>query len=100
VGPSAQKPESGEPPRRLTGFGGRAFQAVDDHIHLRTEDKPPVLRTNKKFVEDARRLGNRADYKVLLDRTHYSAIRKLGEPADPMFAVVRDFIRRLSSDGQ
>jgi acetyl esterase/lipase len=64
------------------------------------QEQPPILKTNKKFVEDARRLGNWADYKVLLDRTHYSAIRKLGEPADPTFAVVRDFIRRLSSDGQ
>lgn len=69
-------------------------------IAEREQEKPPVLKTNKKFVEDARRLGNWADYKVLLDRTHYSAIRKLGEPADPTFAVVRDFIRRLSSDGQ
>lgn len=64
------------------------------------QEQPPVLKTNKKFVEDARGLGNWADYKVLPGRTHYTAIRKLGEPADPTFAIVRDFVRRLSGDGQ
>ena len=63
------------------------------------QEQPPVLKTNKKFVEDARALGNRAEYRVLPERTHYSAIRKLGEPADPTFAIIRDFVRRFSEDG-
>jgi hypothetical protein len=61
------------------------------------QEQPPVLKTNKKFVEDARALGNRADYKVLAGRTHYSAVRKLSEPGDPVFAIVRDFV--LKSGG-
>jgi len=61
------------------------------------QEQPPVLKTNKKFVEDARALGNRADYKILAGRTHYSAIRKLSEPGDPVFAIVRDFV--LKSGG-
>lgn len=61
------------------------------------QEQPPVLKTNKKFVEDARALGNWAEYKVLPGRTHYSAIRQLGEPADTTFAIMRDFVRRLSS---
>lgn len=64
------------------------------------QEQPPVLKTNKKFAEDARALGNSAEYKVLPGRTHYSAIRKLGEPGDPTFAIVRDFVRRLSGDGR
>jgi acetyl esterase/lipase len=62
------------------------------------QEQPPVLKTNKKFAEDARLLGNSAEYKVLPGRTHYSAIRELGELDDPTFAVIRDFVRRLSGD--
>lgn len=58
------------------------------------QEQPPVLKTNRKFVEDARSLGNWAEYKVLAGRTHYSAIRKLNEPGDPVFAIVRDFVQR------
>jgi acetyl esterase/lipase len=60
------------------------------------QEHPPVLKTNKKFVEEARGLGNQADYKVLPGRTHYSAIRKLSEPGDPVFAIIRDFVRNVS----
>ena len=56
------------------------------------QKQPPVLETNRKFVEDARARGNTADYKVLPGRTHYSAIRKLGEAGDPVFAILRDFV--------
>jgi len=56
-------------------------------------EQPPVLMTNKQFVEDARALGNSADFKVLPGRTHYSAIRKLNEPSDPTFTIVHDFVR-------
>ena len=62
------------------------------------QENPPVLKTNRKFVEDARGLGNWAEYKVLAGRTHYSAIRKLSEPNDPVFDLVRDFIRKWSAD--
>jgi acetyl esterase/lipase len=65
------------------------------------QEQPPVLKTNRKFVEDARALGNWAEYKVLPGRTHYSAIRKLSEPNDPVFAIVRSFVQRFSgSDRQ
>lgn len=64
------------------------------------QEQPPVLKTNKKFAEDMRALGNSAEYKVLPGRTHYSAIRRLGEPGDPTFAIIRDFVRRLSGDGR
>ncbi|HXO18492.1 MAG TPA: alpha/beta hydrolase [Thermoanaerobaculia bacterium] len=58
-------------------------------------EHPPVLKTNKKFVEDASALGNRAEYRVLPGRTHYSAIRKLAEPGDAVFAIVRNFVQQL-----
>lgn len=64
------------------------------------QENPPVLKTNRKFVEDARALGNHAEYKVLPGRTHYSAIRKFSEPDDPTFAIVRDFIQRFGGDGR
>jgi acetyl esterase/lipase len=60
------------------------------------QEQPPVLKTNRKFVEDARALGNWAEYKVLPGRTHYTAVRKLSEPGDTVFAIVRDFVRQFS----
>jgi acetyl esterase/lipase len=59
-------------------------------------EHPPVLKTNSKFVEDARALGNWAEYKILPGRTHYSAIRNLSQPGDAVFAIVRDFVQRFS----
>jgi len=56
-------------------------------------EHPPILKTNSKFVEDARKLGNEAAFRVLPGRTHYSAIRQIQQPADPVFAVILDFIR-------
>jgi arylformamidase len=61
------------------------------------QEQPPVLKTNMKFVEDARTLGNSAEYKVLTNRTHYSSIRNLSTPGDPVFEIVRDFIRKFSA---
>ena len=61
------------------------------------QQQPPVLMTNRKFVKDARSAGNQADYKVLPDRNHTSAIRRLNEPEDPTFVIIRDFIVRLSA---
>ncbi|HKW61038.1 MAG TPA: alpha/beta hydrolase [Candidatus Acidoferrum sp.] len=58
------------------------------------QEHPPVLKTNRRFVEDARRLGNDADYKVLSGRKHYTAIRKLNEPGDAVFAIVIQFIEQ------
>jgi acetyl esterase/lipase len=62
------------------------------------KDQPPVLRTDMKFVEDSRALGNWAQYKVLPGRTHNSAIRNLSEPGDAVFSIVRDFVRQFSGD--
>lgn len=59
--------------------------------------QPPVLKTNSTFVERALALGNRAEYRVLPGRTHYSAIRKVSEPGDPVFAMIRDFVRQCGS---
>ena len=56
------------------------------------QENPPVLRTNKKFVDEARALGNSADYRVLAGRTHFSAIRNLHLSGDSVFAIVRDFV--------
>jgi len=64
------------------------------------QEQPPVLKTNRKFVEDTRALGNRAEYQVLCGRTHYSAIRKINEPGDTVFAIVRDFVRKFSAAGR
>jgi len=61
------------------------------------QEEPPVLKTNRKFIDDARALGNWAEYRVLPGRTHYSAIRKFAIPGDPTFAIVRDFIREFSN---
>jgi acetyl esterase/lipase len=58
------------------------------------QENPPVLSTNRKFVEEARALGNRADYRVLPGKTHYSAIRGLGAVGDAGFASIRDFLAR------
>ncbi|HEY5023072.1 MAG TPA: alpha/beta hydrolase [Gemmatimonadaceae bacterium] len=62
------------------------------------KEQPPVLRTDMKFVEDSRALGNSAQYKVLPGRTHYSAIHNLSEPGDAVFSIVRDFVRQFSGD--
>lgn len=56
------------------------------------QEHPPVLRTNRAFVEKARVLGNKADLIVLPHRTHMSAVRSLHVPGDEVFAIVRNFI--------
>jgi len=61
------------------------------------QENPPILKTNSQFVEIARSLGNTAEYHVLADRKHYSAIRKISEKDDPAFILVRDFVRKYSS---
>lgn len=53
--------------------------------------------TNSKFVEKTRLLGNTADYQVIPGRTHYSNIRKFSERDDPVFVLVRDFVRKYST---
>jgi arylformamidase len=60
------------------------------------KEQPPVLKTDRKFVEEARALGNWAEYNVLPGRTHYNAIRNLSEPGDAVFSIVRDFVRQFS----
>ena len=60
------------------------------------QEQPPVLKTDRKFVENSRALGNWAEYKVLPGKTHYSATRKLSTPGDTVFAIVRDFVHQFS----
>jgi acetyl esterase/lipase len=55
---------------------------------------PPILKTNQKFVDDMKAVGNQAGLIVFAGRTHYSNIRRLHEPGDAVFAAVMDFIRR------
>jgi arylformamidase len=55
---------------------------------------PPILKTNQKFVDDTRAVGNQGALMVFSGRTHYSNIRKLHEPGDAVFAAVIDFVRR------
>jgi len=57
------------------------------------QEHPPVLHTNRVFVEKARALGNEASLMVLPHRSHMSAIRSLHLPGDEVFAIVRDFVR-------
>lgn len=58
-------------------------------------DQPPVLKTNKAFVERALALGNRAQFRVLQGRTHDSVIRQLAQPGDEVFGLIRGFVRDL-----
>ena len=57
------------------------------------QEQPPVLKTNVKFVEDARKFGNEADYKVFIGRKHFTMVRQLHQPGDAVFAVILEFIR-------
>ena len=95
-----------DPDNRMYG----SFDAYQDHWPIRhvhvglppflfliaesEQEQPPVLKTNKKFVEEARKLGNDADYKVLAGRKHYTAIRQLHEPGDAVFAIITEFVRQ------
>jgi arylformamidase len=56
------------------------------------QEAPPVLKHAKAFCEAARKLGVHADWLVLKDRTHYSAIRRFSEPGDPTFEAVKKFV--------
>ena len=56
---------------------------------------PPILKTNQKFVDDARARGNRAELTVFAGRTHYSNIRLLHQPGDQVFATVLSFVKGI-----
>ena len=58
------------------------------------QEQPPILMTNRTFVERSRALGNEADYLVLKDRDHYGVIHRVGEPGDPAFHAIVEFIER------
>jgi len=58
------------------------------------QEQPPVLKTNAKFVEDARKFGNEADYKVFAGRKHFTMVRQLHQPGDAVFAIILEFIRK------
>ncbi|HEX6991394.1 MAG TPA: alpha/beta hydrolase [Gemmatimonadales bacterium] len=61
--------------------------------------QPPILKTDSTFVARAIALGNHAEYQVLPGRSHYSAIRRIGEPGDSAFALVHDFVMLNRSAG-
>jgi acetyl esterase/lipase len=63
------------------------------------QEQPPVLKTNSRFVEVARKSGNEADYKVFAGRKHYTMIRQLHEPGDKVFQVIVEFIRQHDQGG-
>lgn len=95
-----------EPGNRIYG----SLEAYEDHWPIRhvhpglppflfliaesEQEQPPVLKTDQEFVEEARKSGNEASYRVFPGRKHYTMIRQLHEPGDGVFAVVLDFIRR------
>jgi acetyl esterase/lipase len=56
--------------------------------------QPPILKTNRTFVERAVALGNHAEYQVLPGRSHYTAIHRMSEPGDSTFALVREFVEK------
>jgi acetyl esterase/lipase len=61
------------------------------------QQQPPVLLTNRKFVDTSRSHGNWAEYRILRGRTHYTAVRRLSEPDDAVFIMLRDFIREFAA---
>ena len=56
------------------------------------QHQPPVLRTNRAFVEQSVAAGNQAGYVVLPGLDHESAIRRLGERGNPGFDAIRSFV--------
>ena len=60
------------------------------------QEQPPVLRTNRVFVERSRALGNRAEYLVLQGRDHYSAIHRLRQAGDIAFNAIREFVESVT----
>lgn len=56
------------------------------------QESPPILRHARTFCEAARKLGVPAEWRVLPNRNHATAIRMLSDPGDPTFALIRDFI--------
>jgi triacylglycerol lipase len=58
------------------------------------QEQPPVLKTNAKFVEDARKCGNEAAYQVFAGRKHYTMVRQLHQPDDAVFGAILRFIRQ------
>jgi acetyl esterase/lipase len=58
------------------------------------QEQPPVLKTNAKFVEESRKFGNEADYKVFAGRKHYTMVRQLHLPGDAVFAAILEFMRQ------
>ena len=62
-------------------------------IAEKEQHQPPILKTNQKFVDAARRLGNCAKLVVLPGRNHYSAIHRIHIPGDSVFRIVEDFVK-------
>src|SRR5215471_11291708 len=58
------------------------------------QEQPPVLKTNVKFVQDTRKFGNEADYRVFAGRKHYTMVRQLHLPGDAVFTTILEFMRQ------
>lgn len=58
-------------------------------------ENPPVFKTDAEFVAATRAAGNTAEQEVFPGRTHYSMIRRLHEPGDPVFAAILRFLDGL-----
>ena len=97
---------SRDPDNRMYGsFGAYEDHWPIHHIHAglppflfliaeAEQEQPPVLKTNARFVEEARKSGNEAEYKVFAGRKHYTMIRQLHQPGDEVFTRIVEFIRR------
>jgi acetyl esterase/lipase len=88
----------------------RTFENYQDHWPIRhvhaglppflfliaesEEEQPPVLRTDATFVQDARKFGSDADYKVFAGRKHYTMVRQLHLSGDAVFASIMEFIQQ------
>lgn len=60
------------------------------------QHQPPILHTSRTFVDEARVLGNVADYRVVDGRRHYDMIRRLSDTGDPVFTSIREFVQAFS----
>jgi len=57
--------------------------------------QPPCLPHAEAFRDSASRIGGHVEVAVLIGRDHHSAMRKLSEPHDPVFARLRSFFRSV-----
>jgi hypothetical protein len=58
------------------------------------QEAPPILKHARVFSDSCRSLGVDAEWHVLKDRDHTSAIRRISDPADPAFTLIRAFLAK------